>query len=131
MLRNGGKAREVPRDNRLAPGLEIFRLVVNPTLVEGRRLGAAAHRSTELTEDMGTLLAAVTFLMFGVVLLGDSLARIDLETLVDKRTAGLMQDHLREWIENATRREFPNGIDRYGAGSDIGEGSPDTDRPTT
>ena len=51
-------------------------------LVYGRLLGAAAHRSTELTEDMGKLLAAVTFLMFGVVLLGDSLSRIDVETVV-------------------------------------------------
>jgi valyl-tRNA synthetase len=45
----------------------------------------------------------------------DIIDGVDLETLVAKRTAGLMQDHLREWIENATRREFPKGIDRYGA----------------
>jgi valyl-tRNA synthetase len=45
----------------------------------------------------------------------DIIDGVDLETLVQKRTGRLMQDHLREWIENATRREFPDGIDRYGA----------------
>ena len=28
---------------------------------------------------------------------------------------GLMQDHLRPAIEKATRKQFPNGIDQYGA----------------
>lgn len=51
-------------------------------VVYGRLLGAAAHRSTELTEDLGQLLSAVTFLLFGVVLVGESLARIDLQTVV-------------------------------------------------
>ena len=48
----------------------------------GRLLGAAAHRSTELTEDIGHLLSAVTFLLFGAVLVGPSVSRLDAETAV-------------------------------------------------
>lgn len=51
-------------------------------LVYGRLLGVAAHRSTELTEDLGQLLSAVTFLLFGAVLVGGSLSRLDVETVV-------------------------------------------------
>jgi valyl-tRNA synthetase len=40
---------------------------------------------------------------------------IELEPLVEKRTAGLMQPHLKPKIEAATRRQFPNGIEAYGA----------------
>jgi valyl-tRNA synthetase len=39
----------------------------------------------------------------------------DLETLVAKRTTGLMQPHLKPAIERATRREFPAGIPQFGA----------------
>ena len=39
---------------------------------------------------------------------------IDLESLVAKRTSGLMQAHLAPAIEKATRRHFPQGIDAYG-----------------
>jgi valyl-tRNA synthetase len=39
---------------------------------------------------------------------------IDLEALVAKRTAGLMQPHMRATIEKNTRRQFPKGIPSYG-----------------
>jgi valyl-tRNA synthetase len=45
----------------------------------------------------------------------DLIDGIDLETLIRKRTTGLMQSHLKPKIENATRKQFPNGIDEYGA----------------
>jgi valyl-tRNA synthetase len=44
----------------------------------------------------------------------DLIDGIDLEALVAKRTAGLMQDHLAPKIEKATRSHFPDGIDAYG-----------------
>ena len=39
---------------------------------------------------------------------------IDLESLVTKRTSGLMQPHLAAGIEKATRKAFPDGIPAYG-----------------
>lgn len=39
---------------------------------------------------------------------------IDLESLVAKRTTGLMQPQLAPAIETATRHQFPNGIPAYG-----------------
>lgn len=45
----------------------------------------------------------------------DLIDGIDLETLVTKRTSGMMQTHLTPKIEKATRTHFPNGIDSYGA----------------
>ncbi len=38
----------------------------------------------------------------------------DLETLVSKRTSGLMQPKLKPRIEKATRKQFPNGIPEFG-----------------
>jgi valyl-tRNA synthetase len=45
----------------------------------------------------------------------DLIDGIDLESLVTKRTAGLMQTHLAPKIEEATRKQFPDGIDQFGA----------------
>ncbi len=44
----------------------------------------------------------------------DLIDGIDLEDLVEKRTAGMMQDHLAPKIEKSTRTHFPDGIDAYG-----------------
>jgi valyl-tRNA synthetase len=45
----------------------------------------------------------------------DLIDGVELETLVKKRTTGLMQTHLKPKIEEATRRQFPDGIGEYGA----------------
>jgi valyl-tRNA synthetase len=45
----------------------------------------------------------------------DLIDGIDLDALVEKRTFGVMQDHLLPKIERATRKQFPQGIDQYGA----------------
>jgi valyl-tRNA synthetase len=44
----------------------------------------------------------------------DLIDGIGLEELVAKRTSGLMQPHMRESIEKATRKQFPQGIPSYG-----------------
>lgn len=44
----------------------------------------------------------------------DLIDGIDLESLVAKRTAGMMVPHLREKIEKLTREDFPAGINAYG-----------------
>jgi valyl-tRNA synthetase len=46
----------------------------------------------------------------------DLIDGVDLETLLKKRTDGLMQTHLQAGIEKATRKEFPEGI--KGVGTD-------------
>jgi valyl-tRNA synthetase len=44
----------------------------------------------------------------------DLIDGVDLETLLAKRTTGLMQTHLKPQIEEATRRQFPHGISEFG-----------------
>jgi valyl-tRNA synthetase len=44
----------------------------------------------------------------------DLIDGIDLEALVAKRTTGLMQPKLKPKIEQATRKQFPNGIPEFG-----------------
>jgi valyl-tRNA synthetase len=44
----------------------------------------------------------------------DLIDGIDLESLVAKRTSGMMQPHLKDKIEKATRKQFPQGIPSYG-----------------
>ncbi len=44
----------------------------------------------------------------------DLIDGIELETLVSKRTSGMMQPHLAEKIENQTRKDFPDGIPAFG-----------------
>ena len=44
----------------------------------------------------------------------DLIDGIDLESLLTKRTTGLMQPQLRPKIEQATRRQFPDGIPEFG-----------------
>jgi valyl-tRNA synthetase len=44
----------------------------------------------------------------------DLIDGVDLDTLLAKRTTGLMQTHLKPKIEEATRRQFPEGINEFG-----------------
>ncbi|NJD30496.1 MAG: valine--tRNA ligase [Gammaproteobacteria bacterium] len=44
----------------------------------------------------------------------DLIDGIDLESLVAKRTSGLMQPQMKSAIEKATRKQFPQGIPAYG-----------------
>jgi len=45
----------------------------------------------------------------------DLIDGVDLDTLLKKRTSGLMQPHLKPKIDESTRSQFPQGIDEYGA----------------
>ena len=44
----------------------------------------------------------------------DLIDGIDLDTLIEKRTAGMMQPQLAERITKATQKQFPDGINAYG-----------------
>ncbi|MCK4950680.1 MAG: valine--tRNA ligase, partial [Gammaproteobacteria bacterium] len=44
----------------------------------------------------------------------DLIDGIELETLVNKRTSGLMQPRMAKKIEKATRKDFPDGIPAFG-----------------
>jgi len=44
----------------------------------------------------------------------DLIDGIDLEALVEKRISGMMQPHLAKKIEQATRKQFPDGIPSFG-----------------
>jgi valyl-tRNA synthetase len=44
----------------------------------------------------------------------DFIDGVDLATLIEKRTEGLMQSYLKAHIEQSTRQEFPNGIPAFG-----------------
>ncbi|HCO43868.1 MAG TPA: valine--tRNA ligase, partial [Gammaproteobacteria bacterium] len=44
----------------------------------------------------------------------DIIDGVELEALVAKRTAGLMQPQMARSIEQATRKQFPQGIPAYG-----------------
>ena len=45
----------------------------------------------------------------------DLIDGVDLDTLLEKRTSALMQEHLKPRIEAATRKQFPHGIPAFGA----------------
>ena len=45
----------------------------------------------------------------------DLIDGVDLDTLIKKRTTGLMQTHMLPKIEASTKKQFPDGIDEYGA----------------
>jgi valyl-tRNA synthetase len=45
----------------------------------------------------------------------DLIDGVDLETLLKKRTEGMMQPHLKAQVERSTRKQFPGGIPPFGA----------------
>ncbi|WP_347988324.1 valine--tRNA ligase [Methylomonas sp. AM2-LC] len=44
----------------------------------------------------------------------DIIDGIDLQSLIDKRISGMMQPHLAQKVEQATRKQFPDGIPSFG-----------------
>lgn len=51
-------------------------------LVYGQLLGPLARRTVTLDEELGQLLSAVTFLLFGAAMVGPAVTRLDVETVV-------------------------------------------------
>lgn len=51
-------------------------------LVYGRGLGPRAHETVGMIEDLGQALSAATFLLFGAVMIGPAVSRIDAQTVV-------------------------------------------------
>ncbi len=51
-------------------------------LVYGRVVGPSAHEDNELNEDLGQLLSAVTFVLFGAVMVGRGISGLDASTVV-------------------------------------------------
>ena len=51
-------------------------------LLYGRVLGEEAHATTALSEELGELLSAATFLIFGAAVIGAAITRLDLATVV-------------------------------------------------
>jgi valyl-tRNA synthetase len=62
------------------------------------------HEGQKMSKSKGNILDPI-----------DLIDGVDLETLLVKRTEGMMQPHLKTKVETATRREFPNGIPAFGA----------------
>lgn len=52
-------------------------------MLYGRRIGAkSAHSSSRLMEEIGGVLSAVTFFVFGAILIGDGVTNLDLATII-------------------------------------------------